>query len=201
MARRHALSALITVTCATLLMIGCSDDDAPPPDTSSVLDTGSVPDAGTFSCPTEKLLNGASCADVPKDAQCQWVHQTCNSGGSYVVNWVCTCDGATWSCAPDCLDCCRPLADQGVPPADLGDDAGASSCTSGADCAGDEYCLIECLCCGAMLPDASTAQPSSRSECRKIPTGCDASAICGCDGISGSGVCNATTRTVDLPCA
>lgn len=62
-------------------------------------------------------------------------------------------------------------------------------------CGPTQYCRNTCLCCGT--PGGT---PSGKSECVAIPAGCSALDLCSC-GSLGSGSCNSTTRTVDVPCA
>jgi hypothetical protein len=76
------------------------------------------------------------------------------------------------------------------------DQAGSIPC-DGQTCGPDEYCLIECLCCGIPVD----AGEESRSECRKIPKGCDAKNICGCKGMLQGHICDPSSRTVRLLCA
>ena len=87
-------------------------------------------------------------------------------------------------------------ADNGV--LDQGIDAKGSVQCEDKTCAADEYCLIECLCCGVFAPDAAIRE-ETRSECKKIPQGCDPANICGCPGIPQS--CSSTDRVVHLLCA
>lgn len=63
-------------------------------------------------------------------------------------------------------------------------------------CGADEYCEVECTCCGtdAGLPASSTV------ECRPIPDACTG-ALCDCPEVSQRGLCDSSTRTLNIPCA
>lgn len=75
------------------------------------------------------------------------------------------------------------------------DQADAIPC-DGRTCGPDEYCVIECLCCGV-----DAGYTSQRSECRKLPQGCDVEDICGCEGVFKGHLCDPSSRTVQLLCA
>lgn len=63
-------------------------------------------------------------------------------------------------------------------------------------CGVDEYCFVECLCCGF---DAGVPS-ESRATCVPIPAECSADDICSCDSIRSDG-CDGMNRRIDSLCA
>ncbi|MEM9068240.1 MAG: hypothetical protein AAGE52_07025 [Myxococcota bacterium] len=63
-------------------------------------------------------------------------------------------------------------------------------------CGVGEYCLLECLCCGA----PSDEPPASRGTCLPIPAGCSSEVLCECDDLE-SGLCEEAEDRVLRPCA
>jgi hypothetical protein len=64
-------------------------------------------------------------------------------------------------------------------------------------CGPDEYCLVQCTCCGAFLPPEGKA--SASFTCTAVPNECRGH-LCECSARP-SGLCDESTRTVNTPCA
>ncbi|NOY94238.1 MAG: hypothetical protein GXP55_23925 [Deltaproteobacteria bacterium] len=174
----------LTFSCLSLLLCmlaGCGDDSAP----------------GT--CPTGPASPlGDACTNA--GLICAYGYDPPECGGIDVV-----CEGGVWA-ERSHTDPMASCFDSGV---DAGSDASADAATDASSDAGSvtcgdtscgpsEYCFIMCTCCGV----ADAGPPSSTSECRPLPAGCSADALCSCAELTSTGNwCDEAARSIDQPCA